>query len=140
MLESMMRFLPLLAAGLLLAGCGSEPQPEPEPVDDVAAYEQALETQRELIGEITGVLEEVTDEASAEAAAPRIEELSGELQRLAVRINAMPQLPYAEQQRISRERSGSTAERRNAGKQMLKIEQYPVLKEAWARGMQGVEG
>lgn len=138
MRDSIMRLPPLLAAGLLLAGCGGEP--EPAPLDDVAAYEQALDKQRELIGEITAVLEGVTDEASAEAAAPRIEELSGELQRLAVRINAMPQLPYAEQRRISQERSGSTAERRDAGRQMLKIEQYPVLKEAWARGMKGVEG
>lgn len=134
MLDAMMRLLPVFGAGLVLAACGSEP------VDDVAAYEQALDTQRELIGEITGVLEGVIDEASAEAAAPRIEELSGQLQRLAVRINAMPQLPYAEQQRISRERAGSSAERLSAGEQMLKIEQYPVLKEAWARGMKGAGG
>lgn len=134
MLDAMMRLLPVFGAVLVLAACGSEP------VDDVAAYEQALDTQRELIGEITGVLEGVIDEASAEAAAPRIEELSGQLQRLAVRINAMPQLPYAEQQRISRERAGSSAERLSAGEQMLKIEQYPVLKEAWARGMKGAGG
>jgi len=142
MFLSMLRSLALPAAGLVLAACGNEPGPElePGPVDDIAAYEQAMDAQSELIAEITGVLEGVTDEASAAAAAPRIEELSARLQRLAIRINAMPQLPYAEQRRISQERTGSAAERRNAGRQMLKVEEYPVLKEAWARGMKAVEG
>lgn len=160
MTTSTMRLLPLLAtmaAALSLAACGNEPAPEStpepapegaadvadaaaEPADHVGAYEEAIDEQREVVGEITAVLEGVTDEASAEAAAPRIEELSRELQSLAMRINAIPQLPYAEQQRISEERSGSTVARRERGKQMLKIEQYPVLKEAWARGMRGAEG
>jgi hypothetical protein len=152
----MIRFLLIAGAGLVVAACGNEPAPEstPEPAsggaadvadaaadsaDNVAAYEEAIDAQREVVGELTAVLEGVTDEASAEAAAPRIEELSRELQSLAMRINALPQLPYAEQQRISEERAGSTAARRERGKQMLKIEQYPVLKEAWTRGMRGVE-
>ncbi|HKL64221.1 MAG TPA: hypothetical protein VJ883_12680 [Woeseiaceae bacterium] len=159
MITSTMRLLPLfatVAAMLALAACGNESTPEPapesdpegaadvadgaaEPAENVAAYEEAIDAQREVVGELTAVLEGVTDEASAEAAAPRIEELSRELQSLAMRINAIPQLPYAEQQRISEERAGSTAARRERGKQMLKIEQYPVLKEAWARGMRGVE-
>jgi hypothetical protein len=151
----MIRSLLLLAAVLAIAACGNEPETDTDtstdtntdaiadtvidagPGDAVAAYEQAMETQRELVTEITGVLEGVTDEESAAAAAPRIEELSGELQRLAARINAMPQLPYAEQRRITQERAGSAAARRAAGKQMLKVEQYPVLKEAWSRGMRG---
>lgn len=160
MTTSTMRLPPLLAtmaAVLALAACGDEPArestPEPapggaadvadiaaEPADNVAAYEEAIDAQRELVGELTAVLEGVTDEASAEAAAPRIEELSRELQSLAMRLNAIPQLPYAEQRRISEERAGSTAARRERGKQMLKIEQYPVLKEAWERGMRGAEG
>ena len=159
----MFRSLLILAAGLAIAACGNEPDTNTStntstntntntdtdaiadadavidagPGDAVAAYEQAMEAQRELAAEINGVLEGVTDEESAAAAAPRIEELSGELQLLATRINAMPQLPYAEQQRITQERAGSAAARRAAGKQMLKIEQYPVLKEAWSRGMKG---
>jgi hypothetical protein len=141
----MIRSLLILAAGLAIAACGNETHTgtnndaiaDAGPGDDLAAYEEAMEVQRELVAEITGVLEGVTDEESATAAAPRIEELSGELQRLATRINAMPQLPYAEQRRITQERAGSTAARRAAGKQMLKIEQYPVLKEAWSRGMRG---
>ncbi|WP_405236227.1 hypothetical protein [Lentisalinibacter orientalis] len=149
----MIRSLLLLAAVLAIAACGNEPETDTDtdidtdaiadtvidagPGDAVAAYEQAMEAQRELVTEITGVLEGVTDEESAAAAAPRIEELSGELQRLAARINAMPQLPYAEQRRITQERAGSAAARRAAGKQMLKVEQYPVLKEAWSRGMRG---
>ncbi|WP_405232450.1 hypothetical protein [Lentisalinibacter salinarum] len=137
----MIRSLLMLAAGLVIAACGNETNTDKiadaGPGDDVAAYEQAMDAQRGLIAEITGVLEGVTDEESAAAAAPRIEELSGELQRLATRINAMPQLPYAEQRRITQERAGSAAARRAAGKQMLKIEQYPVLKEAWSRGMRG---
>jgi len=147
----MIRSLLILAAALTIAGCGNETNTNTDadadantdanadagPGGDVAAYEEAMEAQRELVAEITGVLEGVTDEESAAAAAPRIEELSGELQRLATRINAMPQLPYAEQQRITQERAGSAAARRAAGRQMLKIEQYPVLKEAWSRGMKG---
>ncbi|WP_405228108.1 hypothetical protein [Lentisalinibacter sediminis] len=149
----MIRSLLILASVLAIAACGNEPETDTDtdtdidtntdavvdagPGDAVAAYEQAMEAERELVTEITGVLEGVTDEESAAAAAPRIEELSGELQRLAARINAMPQLPYAEQKRITEERTGSAAARRAAGKQMLKIEQYPVLKEAWSRGMRG---
>lgn len=137
----MIRSLLILAAVLGIAACGNETDThntaDAGPGDAVAAYEQAMEAQRELVTEITGVLEGVTDEESAAAAAPRIEELSGELQRLAARINAMPQLPYAEQRRITQERAGSAAARRAAGKQMLKVEQYPVLKEAWSRGMRG---
>lgn len=153
----MIRSLLIVAAGLAIAACGNETNTEANPIanpiadadadadtdagpgDDVMAYEQALDAQRKLVAEITGVLEGVTDEASAAAAAPRIEELSGELQRLATHLNAMPQLPYAEQQRITQERAGSTAARRAAGKQMLKIEQYPVLKDAWSRGMRREE-
>lgn len=140
----MTRVLLILAAGLAITACDSDPgaaeDSATESVDDVISYEAAMDAQSELVAEITGVLENVTDESTAKAAAPRIEELSGELQRLAIRINAMPPLPYAEQQRISEQRKGSTAARRKAGKQMLKIEQYPVLKEAWSRGMKGAEG
>lgn len=116
----------------MLAACGPEDPVTPPP----ASHEEALERQSALVGEITTVLQTVEDEASAEQAAPRVEELSRELQKLAVQMNSMPPLSWEEQDRLTRERARSGAARRESGRQMLKIEQYPVLQEAWKRGMQ----
>jgi hypothetical protein len=116
----------------MLVACAQEDPATPAP----ATYEEALERQSALVREITTVLQTVEDEAGAEQAAPRVEDLSRELQRLAVQMNAMPPLSWEEQDRLSRERSGSGTARKEAGRQMLKIEQYPVLQEAWKRGMQ----
>lgn len=125
--------LPITILLLTLAACGNDRPPGP------ASYEEGLERQGRLVREITTVLQTVEDEAGAEQAAPRIEELSRELQTLAVQMNALPPLSWEEQDRLTRERAGRAAERREAGRQMLKIERYPVLQQAWQRGMQAAD-
>ena len=123
--------LPILM--LILAACGNDQSPGP------ASYEEGLERQGRLVREITTVLQTVEDEESAAQVAPRIEALSRELQTLAVQMNALPPLSWEEQDRLTRERAGRAAERKEAGRQMLKIERYPVLQQAWQRGMQAAD-
>lgn len=132
----MIRFLTMttiLGLGLAVSACGDAAD-APAGID---TYEQALDRQSDLMRRITGVLEGVTDEDSAKKAAPRLEELSARLQRLAMRMNELPPPSFEESQRLTRERAeGRTQSRRESARQMQKIEQYPALKEAWQRGMQ----
>lgn len=133
----MIRRLTISMGAVVLAACGAGPGDDAGP----GTYEDALDRQSRLIAELTSALAEVTDEASAEAAAPRIEELSAQLQRLAVHINEMPPRSFEESQRLTEERAAGRAEsRRESARQMRKIEQYPVLQEAWKRGMQEAGG
>ncbi|MDJ0926635.1 MAG: hypothetical protein QNJ73_03205 [Gammaproteobacteria bacterium] len=124
----MWRTLMVAGVALLIASCGG-----------VDSYEDAVNAQTEIMMEMLEILEGVDDEASAEKAAGRIEALGTQLAEIAKQMQEMPRPSIEELQEIGEQQRARTMEiQQKAVPQMMKLAQYPALREAWTRAFQNI--
>ncbi|MGA8206133.1 MAG: hypothetical protein WB812_16585 [Woeseiaceae bacterium] len=122
----MRRAATLIALGLILSSCGGR----------VDSFEEGMEAQADLMEEMIDVLKGVDDEASAKQAAGRIEEIGARMAEIAKRISALPRPDAEEMQKLAeKQRDRMRSIQQDATKQMTKIAQYPVLRDAWMKAM-----
>ena len=111
----------------VLAGCGG---------GGIRSYEDAMNANSRIMGEMVDVLEGVNDEASAEKAAAEIEKLGGQLLELAKKTSDLPQPSVEEMERIAREQVAKQQEfQTRAAAQMMKLAEYESLGAAWQRAL-----
>ena len=124
----MWRTLTIVSVALVCASCGG-----------VDSYEDAVNAQTDIMAEMLEVLEGVDDEASAEKAAGKIEALGTQLAEIAKQMQEMPRPSMEELQEIGQKQRARTQEfQEKAVPQMMKLAQYPALREAWMRAFQNV--
>ena len=116
----------LMAVGLILSSCGG----------GIDSYEDGMEAQADLMEEMIGVLKGVDDEDSAQKAAARIEEIGGKMAEIAGRLSKLPRPDAEEMQELAeKQRDRMRTIQQDATEQMMKIAQYPVLRDAWMNAM-----
>ena len=122
----MRRIAALMIVGLMLSSCGG----------GIDSYEDGMEAQADLMEEMIGVLKGVDDEDSAQKAAARIEEIGGKMAEIANRIAELPRPDAEEMQELAeKQRDRMRTIQQDATEQMMKIAQYPVLRDAWMNAM-----
>ena len=122
----MRRMATLMVVGLMLSSCGG----------GIDSYEDGMEAQADLMEEMIGVLKGVDDEDSAQKAAARIEEIGGKMAEIANRIAELPRPDAEEMQELAeKQRNRMRSIKKDATEQMMKIAQYPVLRDAWMNAM-----
>jgi hypothetical protein len=102
----------------------------------VTVVDTGLEAQLEITQEILDTLEGVTDPASAEAAEPVIEALANRLAEVGAQIRELPKPEPEVLREIAEPHSERTQEMLT---QLLKLAEYPELREAFARGTANAE-
>ena len=116
----------LMAVGLILSSCGG----------GIDSYEDGMEAQADLMEEMISVLKGVEDEDSANKAAARIEEIGAKMADIANRVSALPRPDAEEMQELAdKQRDRMRSIQQDATEQMMKMAQYPVLRDAWMKAM-----
>ena len=117
----------LMAVGLLLSSCGG----------GIDSYEEGMEAQADLMEEMIEVLKGVEDQDSANKAAARIEEIGHKMADIANRVSELPRPDAEEMQELAeKQRDRMRSMQQDATEQMMKMAQYPVLRDAWMKAMQ----
>lgn len=125
----MWRIAVITLSGLVITSCGG----------GIGSYEDGMEAQADLMGEMISVLKGVDDEASANKAADRIEEIGGKMAEIANQMKELPRPDAKEMQELAKkQRAKMQAIQQEAMQQMVKIAQYPVLQDAWMNTMNNV--
>ena len=123
----MRRMATLMVVGLMLSACGG---------GGIDSYEEGMEAQADLMEEMISVLKGVEDEDSANEAAARIEEIGGKMADIANRVSALPRPDAEEMQELAdKQRDRMRSIQQDATEQMMKMAQYPVLRDAWMKAM-----
>lgn len=114
---------------LVCAACGG----------GIGSYKEGMEAQFDIMEEMIGVLEGVTDDASAKAAVPKVEALGQRLADLAGQIQKLPEPSMEELQEMAEIGKRRQSFQSNAGRQMMKLAQYPELTQAFSRAMASMQ-
>ena len=121
----MTRVFTAAVAIFLLASCGG----------GINSYEDAMNAQADLMGQMIKVLEGVNDEKSAEKAVSKVEAIGEQMAELAKKAQDLPQPSMEEMQKLSKKQMENARAFQGDAQQMMKLAQYPALGEAWANAM-----
>lgn len=131
----MKRVIGVFVVCLLLVACGDNVK--------ISSHEEGINAQLNVMDEMFTVLEGVEDEASAKAATDEIEALGKKLSEIAAQMNALPK-PTAEEMKelasnveITRRQQELFGTR--MAKQLMKLAQYPELRNALSSALGKVE-
>ena len=108
-----------------LASCGG----------GINSYEDAMNAQADLMGQMIKVLEGVNDEKSAEKAASKIETIGEQMAEIAKKVQDLPRPSMEEMQKLSKKQMEKSRALQGDAQQMMKLAQYPALGEAWTNAM-----
>ena len=125
----MWRIITVIASGLIISACGG----------GISTYLEGMEAYDEIVKEMVSVLEGVTDEASAKKAAGEIEGLGNRLAEISTQVADLPQPNAEEMQEIVKKRDEMQALQKTAEVQLMKLEEYAVLQDAWTRAMENMQ-